>query len=110
MNVKTNVGKIFFELLQKHFLPTQATFTIFNKTKKKTIYGCCPNMGSIISLHDKHILDSNRTEYGCNCSNTDEFLSENKCFNYRIVYRADVVTSNRTDEHKYNYVISGTLW
>ena len=54
MNVKTNIGKAFFKLLQKHFLPTHAMYTIFNKNKIKISYSCFPNMGSIISSHNKH--------------------------------------------------------
>ena len=57
-------------------------------------------MGSIIS-HNKHILNSNSTEYGCTCSNRDECPLQNKCLTPRIVYRADV-TNNKTDKHKYN--------
>ena len=63
-------------------------------------------MGSII-LHNKHTLNSNNTEYGCNCNNRDECPLENECLTPRIVYRADV-TNNKTDEHKYYYGISDT--
>ena len=65
-NVKTNIGKTFFKLLQKHFLPTHSMYTIFNKNKIKFSYSCFPNTRSIISPHNKHILNSNRAEYGCN--------------------------------------------
>ena len=105
MNVKTNIGKTFFKLLQKHFPPTQPMYSIFNKNKIKTSYSCFPNMGSIISSPNKHILNSNSTEYGRNCNTGDECLLENKCLIPRIVYRADV-TNNKTDEHKYYYGIS----
>ena len=64
-------------------------------------------MGSLISSHNKHILNSNSTEYGCNCKNRDKSPLEYKCLTSRIVYRADV-TNNKTDEHKYNYGISDT--
>ena len=64
-------------------------------------------MGPVISLHNKHILNSNNTEYGCNCNNRDEFSLENEFLTPRIVYRA-AVTNNKTDEHKYYYGISNT--
>ena len=48
INVKTNIDKTFFKLLQKHFPPTHPTYT---------------NIGSIISSQKKHILNSNNTEY-----------------------------------------------
>ena len=107
MNVNTNVGKTFFKLLQKHFPPTHPMYTIFNKSTIKTSYSCFPNIGCIISSHNKHILNSNCTEYGCNCGNRGECSLENKCLTPRIVYRADV-TNNKTDEHKYYYGISDT--
>ena len=107
MNVKTNVGKTFFALLQKHFPPTHPMNSIFNKNKIKISYSCCPNRGSILSSHNKHILNSNSTEYGCNCSNKNECPLENKCLTLRIVHRADV-TNNKTVEHKYYYGISDT--
>ena len=64
-------------------------------------------MGSIISSHNKHLLNSNNTEHGCNCNSRDECTLENECFTPRIVYRA-AVTQNKTEEHKYNYGISDT--
>ena len=53
INVKTNIGKAFFKLLQKHFPPTHPMNTIFNKNKIKVSYSCFPNMGSIITSHNK---------------------------------------------------------
>ena len=35
MNVETNVGRIFFKLLQKHFPPAHPKYTIFNNKKIK---------------------------------------------------------------------------
>ena len=64
-------------------------------------------MGSIISSHNKHILSSNNTEYGCNCNNTSECPLENECLTPRIVYRTDV-TDNKFDEHKCYYGMSDT--
>ena len=107
MNVKTNLGKRFFKLLQKPFPPTHPMYAIFNKNKIKISYSCFPNMGSIISSHNKHILNSSSTDYGCNYNNRDEYPLENEYLTPRIVYRADV-TNNKTDEHKYYYGISGT--
>ena len=43
--------------------------------------------------HNKHILNSNNTEYECNCNNRDECPLGNECL---------------TDEHKYYYGISHT--
>ena len=53
-------------------------------------------------------MNSNNTEYGCNCNNRDECRLENECLTPRIVYRADEKTEYTTDEHKYYYGISDT--
>ena len=98
MNVNTNIGKTFFKSLQKHFLSNHPMYIISNKNKIKRSYSCFPNMGSIISLRNKHILNSDNTEYGCNCNNRDECPLQNKCLTPRIVYRAGA-TNNKTDEH-----------
>ena len=46
-NVKTNIGKIFFKLLHKHFPPLHSFHEIFNKKSVKISYSC--NMSTIIS-------------------------------------------------------------
>ena len=107
MNVKTNIGKRILKLLQKHFTPTNPMYAIFDKNKIKISCSCFPNMGSIISLLKKHILNSNSTDYGWNCNNRDESPLENKCLIPRIVYRADVA-KNKTAGHKYYYGMSDT--
>ena len=56
MNVKTNIGKTFLKLLQKHFPPTHSMYTIFNKNNIRVSYSCFPNMGSTIYIKlNKHI-------------------------------------------------------
>ena len=60
-------------------------YAIFNTNKVKISYSCFPNIGSIISSHNKKILYSDNSEYGCNC------IDKNKCpldNTPRIVYRA----------------------
>ena len=96
MNVKKNIGKTSSKLLQKYFLSTHHMYTIFNNNKIKISNSCFPNMGSIISSHNKHTLNSVSPEYKCNCNSRDECPLENKCLTPRIVYRADV-TNIKTD-------------
>ena len=109
MNVKTNIGKTFFKLLQKHFPSTTLCTPYLIRIRVAVAsYSCFPNMGSIISLHNKHVLNSNWTEYGCNCNSREECPLENKCLTPRIVYRADV-TNNKTDERNIT-MVSRTLY
>ena len=97
MNVKTNVVKIFFKLFRKHFTPSHPMYTRFNTNKIKISYSCFPNIGSIISSHNRKILYSDNIEYGCNSNDKNKCLLENKCLTPRIVYRADV-TNDQTQE------------
>ena len=80
-------------------------YTLFNKNKIKISCSCFSNTGSILPSHNKHIVNSNSTECGCNCNNRNECPLENNCLTPGIVWRADV-TNNKTDEHKYYYDIS----
>ena len=71
MNVKTNIGKVFLNLLHKNPLlppsPTHLFHKIFNKNMVKTSYSYIHNMSSIISAHNRSILNPPKTNYGRNC-------------------------------------------
>ena len=107
INVKKKVGKIFFKLLQKYYLPSHPMYTIFNTNKVKISCSCLPNIGSIIFSHNKKILYSDNTEYGCNCNDKNKCLLDNKFLTPRIVYRADV-TNDQTQEKMFYNRISDT--
>ena len=68
-NVKTNIGRMFFKLIKKHFPKENPLSKIFNKNTLKLSYCCMKNMSSIISSHYKTILEPNVDETGCNCKN-----------------------------------------
>ena len=79
MNVKRNIGKIFFKLLRKYFPPTHPKYTIFTTNKVKISYSYFPNIGSIISSHNKNILYSDNTKYGCNCNDKNKMSNTKDC-------------------------------
>ena len=54
-HVITNIGKVFFQLLDKHFTNNNRLHKIFNSVKLS--YSCMPNLAPIISNHNKKILD-----------------------------------------------------
>ena len=89
MSVKTNVGKIFLQLIKKHFPKGKLLNKIFNKNTVKISYSCMGNIASIISGHNKNILETKEKEVsGCSCRNKERCLLENKCLTPKIVYRA----------------------
>ena len=55
-SVKTNVGKLFLRLINKHFPPTHKYRKIFNRNTIKISYSCMPNIKSKIIAHNEKIL------------------------------------------------------
>ena len=57
------------------------------------------NMGSIISSHNKQVLQTRNKNYRCNCRKKETCQLENKCLMPNIIYEAQI-TNNTNDEHK----------
>ena len=49
MNIKTNIGKIFLQLIKKHFPRHNNLHKIFNKNSVKVSYSCMGSVSSIIA-------------------------------------------------------------
>ena len=60
-SVKTNIARNFLQLLDKHFPPTSRLHKIFNRNTVKVSYSCMPNVKSVISRHNNHILSKPTT-------------------------------------------------
>ena len=71
MNVATNVGRIFFNLINKHFPPHHKFSKIFNRNNMKISYSCMPNMKSRINIHNKKVTKAKPSAQTrtCNCIN-----------------------------------------
>ena len=54
-SVKTNLGKIFFQLINKHFENNEQLNKIINKNNCKISYSCMNNIKVIIQKHDKKL-------------------------------------------------------
>ena len=93
-NVTTNIGKIFLQLIQKHFPINNKYHKIFNKNNLKISYSCMGNIKSIINTHNKQILTENKTPTkNCNCINKHDCPLDNKCQTTNLIYKAKI-TSN----------------
>ena len=77
INVKTNIGKVFFKLLHKRFLKTHKFCEIFNKNTVKLSYSSMGNMASVITSHNKTILRPNIQDCGCYCREKNECPMQN---------------------------------
>ena len=92
LNVKTQVGKIMLNLIDKHFPKKSKLHKIFNRNTVKVSYSCMPNMKAIINQHNNKILndDPSHDEINCNCRNKSECPIKDKCQSETIIYKATV--------------------
>ena len=136
VNVKTNVGRDFLALLDKHFPLSNKLHTIFNRHNVRVSYSCLPNMKSFINQHNTKILNkhakqqssiniqsnSNTTNNAtsqrnastlqntqCNCRQTDACPIERKCLSTSVVYEAKVTTADNNEAKRYIGVTGGTF-
>ena len=65
------------------------------------------NMSSIISAHNRSILNPPETSFGCNCRNRSLCPLQNKCLTPNIVYQAEI-TNNVDDERRVYLGLSET--
>ena len=56
VNVKTNIGRIFICLIDKHFPRHHKYRILFNRSNIKISYSCMPNMASGIRSHNTSLL------------------------------------------------------
>ena len=74
LKTKTKIGKLFLNLLDKHFPPHNKLHKLFNRTTVKISYGCMPNMNSNTYMHNHKVLIDKPNEIwinNCNCRNKD---------------------------------------
>ena len=91
MNVKTNTGKIFLQLIKKHFPRHNNLHKIFNKNSVKVSYSCMGSVSSIIASHNHKVLrPQNSEQYGCNCRSQPNCPLQSKCLTPKVIYQASV--------------------
>ena len=104
--VETNVGKEFLRLVRQHFPPNNKYHKIFNSNTLKVSYSCMPNIGAVISSHNKKILgESKKLERGtCNCRRSRGNCPLNdECLTTNVLYEAEV-SSTEPNYHIDPYV------
>ena len=69
VNVKTNVGKLFMRLIDKHFPSHHKFHKLFNRNNVKLSYSCMPNMKNVIQKHNYKIMEdpipTNNKTFSC---------------------------------------------
>ena len=101
IEVKTNIGKKFLYLINKHFSPNNRLHKICDKFNVKLSYNCMRNMAGIIKSHNNKLiyLTTNTDKMPCNCRTKSECLLNGKCQTKSIVYKASITTPNIPTRH-----------
>ena len=101
ISVKTNIAHKFLQLISRHFPKGHKLHKLFNRNNVKVSYSCMPNFGSIISSHNRNVLENTITSrlYGCNCRRKDECPLRGNCLDRNVIYRAKVSAANSGEAH-----------
>ena len=101
MNVKTNLGKEFLELLDKHFPKGSPLNKYLNRNTIKISYRCLPNMGRRVAMHNSKILKNKvnptpKPKANCNCqtSKKADCPMPGECNQNGAIYEATVATDD----------------
>jgi hypothetical protein len=94
-NVTTNIGRKFFQLIEKHFPVGNRMHKLFNRNTIKLSYSCLPNVGSVLkSTRQEPPETSTNEEKMCNCRKPTECPLEGQCLQSAVVYEAAVTTKD----------------
>ena len=97
-HVKTDIGRKFLNLIDKHFPRGHAYAKIFNRSTLKVSYSCMPNMATIIKNHNNSVLKvpvENADQPGCNCRNPQICPLNGACQTKCMIYLADVTAEGK---------------
>ena len=97
-NVKTNIGKIFMNMLEKHFPEDHKFRKLFNKHTVKLSYSCMPSMSSVIHKHNKSIMNAEKETESrkCNCPRNSTCPLDGNCLQKNLIYKAAVSSGEDT--------------
>jgi hypothetical protein len=105
VNIRTNVGKEFLDLLDKHFPRGNPLHKIVNRNTVKISYRCLPNMGQRLATHNSKVLKSvldpvPKPQPYCNCQITKkaDCPLPGACNQDGVVYEATVQTTDGQTE------------
>ena len=76
---------------------------IFNKNTGTISYSCMNNISSILSSHNKNILNPKQISFGCNCRNKDNCPFDGECLTPNIItvqILPQIMTINFTTVHQ----------
>ena len=112
--VKTNVGREFFKLMNTHFPRNHPLHKICNQNNVKLSYSCTSNMASIISGHNKNLLQNNPAKQAqsnrCNSRQNTTCPLNGECCSSSLVYKASITTKENAISEKHYYGLCETTF
>ena len=105
-NVKTNIGRKFLQLIDRHFPKGSKLSKIFNRNTVKVSYSCLPNVGAIIKGHNSRLCNEadDAASKQCNCRRPAECPLEGACLTSDLVYQATVKTTGAATNSEMHYI------
>ena len=94
VNVKTNVGRNFMRLVDKHFPRHHKYHELFNRNNIKLSYSCMQNMNNIIRKHNSSVMKDpiSPTTKTCNCRKKSDCPMNVICLSECFIYKASIDT------------------
>ena len=91
LSLTTPFGRLFLQLLDKHFPVNHPLHPIMNRKRCKISYSCPPSMLSIINAHNKRIIQKKKpinNPLPCNCRKCP--VPEGDCRSKSVIYSAEI--------------------
>ena len=98
ISVRTNVIKLFLNLITKHFPKQHILHKCFNRSTVKATYCTLTNMKAKIGIHNAKVLSSNNNAKviaKCNCMDKSKCPIPGECNQFNVVYQAKVHGDNK---------------
>ena len=88
LNVKTNVAKIFWQLIDTNFPPANKLHKVFNRNTVKVSYSCTENIPQIIKGHNKKVTQIKRNhQLECNYRIKTKCPLNGDCRKENVIYK-----------------------
>ena len=100
-SVKTNIGAKFLNLIDKHFKKTEL-HKFFNRKNVKISYSCMPNIESIISGHNRKLLQSTSAEENQNQMKTCSCRGGTRTVHSPVIVSLSLLYIKRKSQTKNN--------
>ena len=103
-SVSTKIGHYFLNLLDKHFPKNHKFHNIFNGNSVKVSYSCTKKIKSIITNHNKMILNESETSNWkkCNSIYKNACPLNGECQTENIIYSASLNSNKLNYDKKYH--------